>query len=47
MMVNTYNPNYLGSRDRRIVSLRPALAKVAARSYFKNKIQAKMGLEHG
>jgi hypothetical protein len=41
MMVNTYNPNYLGSRDRRIVSLRPALAKVAARSYLKIQNKSK------
>jgi hypothetical protein len=47
MVVHVCNPSYLGDRGRRILGLRPALAKVAARSYFKNKIQAKMGLEHG
>jgi hypothetical protein len=35
-MVHTHNPNYLGGRGRRIVSLKPAWAKLA-RPYLKGK----------
>jgi hypothetical protein len=45
MVVHAYNPNYSGGRDRRIVSLRPAWAKVAERPCLKNKIKTKV-LEH-
>jgi hypothetical protein len=38
IVVHTCNPSYLGGRDRRIVSLRPTLAKFA-RPYLKNKIK--------
>jgi hypothetical protein len=37
-MAHAYNPKYLGHRDRRITSLRPAWKKLV-RCYLKNKIQ--------
>jgi hypothetical protein len=37
-MAHAYNPKYLGDRDRRITSLRPAWKKLV-RCYLKNKIQ--------
>jgi hypothetical protein len=40
VVVNAYNPNYLGGRGRRIMSLRSVWAKFAS-SYFKNKINTK------
>jgi hypothetical protein len=38
--VYAYNPSYLGGRDRRITSLRPAWATLAI-TYIKNKVKTK------
>lgn len=43
MVKYTYNPNYLGGPNRRIVNSRPAQKKIA-RPYLKNEMKAK-GLE--
>jgi hypothetical protein len=37
VVAQTYNPSYLGSRGRRIVSSRPAQTKVVARPFLKNR----------
>jgi hypothetical protein len=42
MVINVYNPNYLGGGGRRIERLRLVQAKLA-RPYLKNKIQKNGG----
>jgi hypothetical protein len=41
MVQHVCNPSYSRGRGRRIMSLRPALVKVVARPYLKNRIKTK------